>query len=352
MERCDAKINAFLSTAVSDKEQETTPSMALQSGLLWFLLCTAMVLGLMAAGSDCGGIVYCYGDSRDYWWHPTKVIGSLAFALLLPLPHILVSLFFRPKRNLAAILHIAKSWHKIVGLLLAGLIGFGFLSAQLGKSSDRQLDAGAAGERVEQKGDHDGRGIDPVVSPSREATPAESSAERKWKKDTAEKGLFCIPSYDFDKPTERAPAINSDGVFFCPCSTDMDCVVANPHLPEDLVNSGHRLNTSKWPKGTACDNPISWDNAGQYVGKTFIVVGPVVRITKPKGVRGNPVWIDIGATFPDTRRLTLVLWENQKSNFPEVTQDLMGKNICVLGKIDIYKGASQIELKKPVASFW
>ncbi len=334
---------------MSDKEQETTTPVALHSGFLWFLLCTTMIFSLMAAGNDCGGIVYCYGDSRDYWWHPTKVIGSLAFALLLPLPHILVSLFFRSKRNLAAILHIAKGWHKIVGLLLAGLVGFGFLSAQLSKSNERKLHAEVAVERSEQIRGYAGKDIEPIAPSRRETALEKSDSERKWKKSISEKGLSCI---DYDEVlSENEPSINLQGEFYCPCATDMGCVLANPHLTDGL-DSSPSPNRSEWPKGTACDNPISWDKAGEYTGKTFIVVGPVVKITKPKGVRGNPTWIDIGAAFPDARRLTLVLWEDQASNFPMVKQDLLGKNICVLGRIDIYKGSSQIELKKPGASFW
>ena len=334
---------------MNDKGQEKTTPTAPHGSFLWFLLCSATIFGLIAAGSDCGGIVACYGDSRDYWWHHTKVIASFAFALLLPLPHILFSLFSRPKRNLAAILHITKSWHKIVGLFLAGLICFGFLSEQLNKWNGKQLHARTAGERIEQKANHNGRDKEPVISPSREAVLAESNSLKKWKNSISEKGLSCI-DYD-DALSENEPSINSQGEFYCPCATDMGCVLANPHLTEGL-DSTPSPNRSKWPEGTACENPISWDKAGQYVGKTFIVVGPVVKITKPKGIRGNPTWIDIGAAFPDIRRLTLVLWENQKSNFPMVKQDLLGKNICVLGKINIYKGTSQIELKKAGALFW
>lgn len=118
--------------------QKTTTSFPTTGAIGWYFLCSATIFLLIAKGSDgsgCtpGGIVYCYGDSRDYWWHPTKVIGSFIFALCLPVPHILGALFFRAKRNIAAVLSIARSWHKAVGLLLAGLIVLGFLSAQLSK---------------------------------------------------------------------------------------------------------------------------------------------------------------------------------------------------------------------------
>lgn len=105
----------------------------------WFLLCSATIFGLIAIGSECGGIVYCYGDARDYWWHPTKVIGSLFFALLLPLPHILIALIFKSKRNSDTILGICKNWHRGVGLLIIGLFIAGYFSTQMSGSIDKRM---------------------------------------------------------------------------------------------------------------------------------------------------------------------------------------------------------------------
>lgn len=106
----------------------------------WFLLCAAGMFGLMAAAGDCksGGIVYCYGDSRDYWWHPSKVIFSLLFALLLPLSHIFIALFYKTKRNFVTIFSISKKWHRAFGLIMTGLVVLGFASSQLMNSSGQR----------------------------------------------------------------------------------------------------------------------------------------------------------------------------------------------------------------------
>ncbi len=154
---------------MDNNEQEATRPIRLQGTLWWYLLCAATIFGLMVAGSECGGIVYCYGDSRDLWWHPTKILGSLVFALFLPIPHISVALFFQAKRNLAAILRIARGWYKIVGLLLAALIVLGFLSAQLGQANERRLNVGAASERLEREDRSTGRGGEVVASSGVEA---------------------------------------------------------------------------------------------------------------------------------------------------------------------------------------
>lgn len=75
---------------MDNNEKEAARPIRLQGTLWWYLLCAATIFGLMA-GSVCGGIMYCYGVSRDLWWHPTKILSSLEFALFLPIPHILVA---------------------------------------------------------------------------------------------------------------------------------------------------------------------------------------------------------------------------------------------------------------------
>lgn len=100
------------------------------------------------------------------------------------------------------------------------------------------------------------------------------------------------------------------------------------------------------PAGATCDNPISWQQAKQYIGQTVAMIGPMMRVTSRDNVRGNPTWIDIGAVYPNTQRLVLVIWGAQKANFPTITTgDLIGKNICVIGLVQDYKGTPQIELK-------
>lgn len=105
----------------------------------WYLLCAAVVFGFIASGGNCksGGIVYCYGDARDYWWHPTKVIFSLFFALFLPLPHILVAILFKSNRNIASILSICRKWHRGAGLFGVALLVLGFASLLLMNATGR-----------------------------------------------------------------------------------------------------------------------------------------------------------------------------------------------------------------------
>lgn len=117
-------------------------TLRIQATIGWYLLCCVAILALKASGGECvrGGIVYCYGDTRDLWWHPTNLIGSLFFGLLIPLPHILIAMLYKSKRNLACILEINEKWHSgAVLLITVGLALEYFLLDEIGKSIDKKI---------------------------------------------------------------------------------------------------------------------------------------------------------------------------------------------------------------------
>lgn len=153
----------------------------------------------------------------------------------------------------------------------------------------------------------------------------------------SEQGLICRDG--------ASPILNSSGVLVCPCDTDSDCDAKNPHLQFAPSQIQKQRLATPMPLGSSCSNPMMWSEARAHVGKTVAVVGPVMRITKSKNTRGNPSWVDIGGVFPNANRLVLVVWENKISQFPSVEkQSLTGQDICVIGKIEIFKGVPQVEL--------
>ncbi len=100
------------------------------------------------------------------------------------------------------------------------------------------------------------------------------------------------------------------------------------------------------PEGATCDNPISWQQAGQHIGQTVAVIGPLMKVTNRENSRGNPTWVDVGAVYPNVQRLVLVIWGKQKPDFPMVRPgQLEGRSVCIIGQIESYKGIPQIELK-------
>ena len=123
----------FLYRGNNEMNDQVTTPLRRPIAIGWYLLCGAVIFGFTASGGNCvsGGIVYCYGDARDYWWHPSKVIFSFVFALLLPLPNILLSMLFKAKRNVNSVVAIAKQWHRAFALFFGLLLLVGFLARLL-----------------------------------------------------------------------------------------------------------------------------------------------------------------------------------------------------------------------------
>ena len=108
------------------------------AALMWYTVCAVSVFGTMAQ-SQCGGIVYCYGDSRDYWWHPSRIAFALIFSLVLPVPHLAVAVLFKSGRNIRSVAAICRSWHRTVGIGLGLLIALAAVSSYIQNSFDRRL---------------------------------------------------------------------------------------------------------------------------------------------------------------------------------------------------------------------
>jgi hypothetical protein len=96
------------------------------------------------------------------------------------------------------------------------------------------------------------------------------------------------------------------------------------------------------------DNAISWSNASTHVGERVTVEGPVVSTKYASSSRGEPTFLNIGKPYPDPGRFTVVIWGENRSNFPESPEDAYeGKNICVSGLIETYQGSPQIIVDSP-----
>lgn len=161
-------------------------------------------------------------------------------------------------------------------------------------------------------------------------------------------GIFCEDA-DQASHVRTVPGVNRDGDFYCPCSTDMGCVLNNPHILEVLDEADEeqaRVITSKAPKGASCANAVLWDEARQYAGQTVVVAGPMMKIAQRNDVRGRPMWIDVGAAYPDPNRLSLVIWGDSAKEFAQLSPaPAPGKWMCMVGTITLFDGSPQITLQ-------
>lgn len=83
---------------------------------------------------------------------------------------------------------------------------------------------------------------------------------------------------------------------------------------------------------------IDWDKAKNNIGDYKIVCGPIANIN----LNGNPIFIDIGDSYPSFNRVSIVSWENTPPSVYAFLNIMKNLKICVMGEISDYNGTPQI----------
>jgi len=92
------------------------------------------------------------------------------------------------------------------------------------------------------------------------------------------------------------------------------------------------------------DITISWDEAKFYIGEYKIVCGKVIDTYYASSTSGQPTFINIGQPYPDVNRFTVIIWGENRYNFPSNLESYYyAETICVSGSIENYQGSAQIE---------
>lgn len=119
--------------------------------------------------------------------------------------------------------------------------------------------------------------------------------------------------------------VTSGGV---PLADPASAVDAEVHLP--LVVSAPQ-SASSYPGGG-----IAWNKAINHVGSRKRVCGPLAGI----GSSSDDVFLNIGRDYPDPGRFTVVLWD-----IGGIKPIAAGTTVCVSGRISLYRGVPQIQLR-------
>lgn len=89
-----------------------------------------------------------------------------------------------------------------------------------------------------------------------------------------------------------------------------------------------------------CDVTIT--EAHNYVGKEVVVCGVVTQVATPRGIQGNPTYLNMGGRYPN-QAFTVVIWGQEAMQFPMgFLKSLEGKRIAVSGVIVDYRGKPQL----------
>lgn len=93
---------------------------------------------------------------------------------------------------------------------------------------------------------------------------------------------------------------------------------------------------------------ISWQEAAEHVGETVTLYGPVVSAEFASDSNGSPTFLDVGASYPDSGRLSLTIWGENRSKFPEPPESsYKGEVILVTGEIYLYDRVCHVEVSSP-----
>jgi DNA/RNA endonuclease YhcR with UshA esterase domain len=91
---------------------------------------------------------------------------------------------------------------------------------------------------------------------------------------------------------------------------------------------------------------IKLEEVGKHVGDSVTVCGKVADMRYFENSKNKPTLLNIGAKHPDAP-LTVVIWEDARSLFTSKVEDLLNKEICITGRIILYKEKPEIIIEKP-----
>lgn len=94
-------------------------------------------------------------------------------------------------------------------------------------------------------------------------------------------------------------------------------------------------------------NTISADEAYKYVDEIKTVCGKVESTFYSYRSNGKPTFLNIDKAYPNNEFM-IVIWGNNRYKFKPVPEKkYLKKNICVTGRIIMYKGTAEIVVTSP-----
>ena len=91
---------------------------------------------------------------------------------------------------------------------------------------------------------------------------------------------------------------------------------------------------------------IKLDEVSQHIGDSVTVCGKVDDMRYFETSKNQPTFLNIGGKFPN-QLLTLVIWGDVRNQFTGKPEDLKNKQICITGRIVLYKEKPEIIIGEP-----
>jgi len=93
-----------------------------------------------------------------------------------------------------------------------------------------------------------------------------------------------------------------------------------------------------------CSGSQPWTTVRSSLGEPVRVKARIASVYYARSSRGRPTFIDLGVAYPNPRRVTLVVWGEDRDNFPRAPERMFrrGQIICAQGVPSLYRGVTQI----------
>jgi DNA/RNA endonuclease YhcR with UshA esterase domain len=91
---------------------------------------------------------------------------------------------------------------------------------------------------------------------------------------------------------------------------------------------------------------IKLEDVSKHIGDSVTVCGQVADMRYFENSKNKPTLLNIGAKHPDAP-LTVVIWENARTLFTTKVEELINKEVCITGRIILYKEKPEIVIEKP-----
>ena len=87
---------------------------------------------------------------------------------------------------------------------------------------------------------------------------------------------------------------------------------------------------------------INLMEVSNHVGDSVKVCGVVASARHVTTVDNTPTFLNLGNAYPN-QLLTVVIWDDVRKQFTYKPEEyLLNKQVCVLGRVELYKGKAQI----------
>jgi hypothetical protein len=110
----------------------------------------------------------------------------------------------------------------------------------------------------------------------------------------------------------------------------------------------HRVAGSSGPNRLAsCPGAVRWQDARKMIGRDATIKGPVAGTYYASASSGSPTFLNLGVDYPSKRRVTVVIWIENRGRFGRPESRYRGHYICVRGHVKSYDGVPDIEATSP-----